>query len=49
MFSYLLYGKHLFWKMMRSDWPLMGQDFPVLPTGIMQFLLPCEENNHKKL
>jgi hypothetical protein len=35
--------------MAQFDWLLTGQDFPVLPTDNKQFLLPCEENNHKKL
>jgi hypothetical protein len=35
--------------MAQSDWPLTGQDFPVLPVGNTQFLLPCHENNQKKL
>jgi hypothetical protein len=30
------------------DLLLTGQDFPVLP-GNTQFLLPCQENNHKKI
>jgi hypothetical protein len=41
-------GKHLFWQMAQSDWLRTGQDFSVLPAGNTQFLLPCQENNHKK-
>ena len=37
---FLLYGKHLFWRIAQFDWLLTGQDFPVLPTGNTQFLLP---------
>ena len=33
--------KHLFWRRAQFDWLLTGQDFPVLPTGNTQFLLPC--------
>ena len=33
---------YMFCRMKRSDWLLMGQDFTVLPTGVMQFLFPCK-------
>jgi hypothetical protein len=44
-------GKHLFWRMVQSDWLMTGQDFPVLPMGNTQFFYcPVRKKNiHKKL
>ncbi len=34
--------------MAQFDWLLMGHDFPVLPTGNKQFLLPYEASTRAK-
>ena len=31
--SILLYGKHLFWRIVQSNWSIWGPDFAVMPSA----------------